>query len=237
MKKDATGRGIRMKKQIAMLLILVAAAATAGAHYSTYDDWDEDYTVQALLGAVRFENLSLDIPDSADSREIDLSTLPQLGGAWTTLPLGDRLQVGLEASFLLGFKADKVNYIAAGGGGLVISISTSLWLFDLAGGAYANLFLDKGRNVRIYGGAGPLLMYADYRSDKEFDDSTPDEEERKTAFGAGVYARTGIEIRVHETGMVGLGARGTWAHLDFSEVGGRSDLAGIGVFATYTIGF
>jgi len=225
-----------MKTCTAMLLLCLALAGHAMAQYNAYDAWDEDYTVQALLGAVHFENLTLDVPDSTTA-EVDLSTVPQLGGAWTTLPRGNRIQAGLEASFLLGFMADRVNYISAGGGGLVVSISTSLWLFDLGGGAYINLFLDKARKVRIYGGTGPLLMYADYRADKKFADATPNEEERKTAFGAGVYARTGIEIRVHENGMAGLGARGTWAHLDFSEVGGHSELVGLGIFATYTIGF
>jgi hypothetical protein len=59
----------------------------------------------------------------------------------------------------------------------------------------------------------------------------------ESAFGTGLYARTGIEIRIHDRGTVGLGARGNWAHVDFSDAGGRSEITGIAGFFTYTAGF
>jgi hypothetical protein len=215
--------------------LLLSTGTRAQSH--KYDYWDENYTVQALLGAVQFENLKFDVSDSAESAEIDLSLIPQLGGAWGTMPKGNRFQYGLECSFLLGFMVDKINYLSAGGSGLYVSISTSMWMFDLAGGPYANLFLDKNNKLRLYGGVGPLMTYADYQADKDYNDSTPNENSSESAFGIGVYARTGIEFRVHERGMLGLGARGTWAHVDVSDVGGSSDLVGIAGFVTYTAGF
>ena len=120
-----------------------------------------------LLGAVQYEDLKFDAPDSGGTEQIDVSLLPQLGGAWTTSPqYGERLQYGLECSFLLGFRFDKVNYASIGGSGAFISISTSMWMFDLAGGGYASIFLDEGQKFRIYGGTGPAdaLCKLSYRT-------------------------------------------------------------------------
>lgn len=217
-------------------LAICLAASMAGAKPQTYDSWDEPYTSQGLLGAVQFENLKFKVSDSTTPTETDLSLIPQLGGAWGTLPKGDRFQYGLECSFLLGFQFDEVNYIVVNSG-LHASVSTSMWMFDLAGGPYASLFLDKNHRVRIYCGGGPLMTYADYQSDKNYEDNTPDENADETAFGVGVYARTGVEFRIYEQGMLGLGARGSWASVDFSDVGGSSDLVGLAAFVTFTAGF
>ncbi len=227
-----------MKKQLCCgLFLLLILTSGAKAQYHKYDTWDKNYTVQALLGAVKFNSLKYTPADSLDPVEIDVSLLPQLGGAWSTLPVGERLQFGLECSFLLGFRFDQVNYAAAGGSGLYINLSASMWMFDLAGGGYASLFLGEGQNVRIYAGGGPLMTYADYRTDSDYSDASPSESSQESAFGLGLYARTGVEFRVREKGMLGLGARGTWSTIDFSEIGGSTDLAGIAAFVSYTAGF
>ncbi len=218
-----------------LAVLLTASTATAQSH--KYDFWEENYTVQALLGAVKYEDLKFTPPDATEATTVDISALPQFGGAWGTLPKGDRFQYGLECSFLMGIRFDSVNYLYAGGGGLYVSLSTSMWMFDIAGGPYANLFLDKGRKVRLYAGAGPLMTYADYRSESDFDDpAKPNESNNESVFGLGVYARAGVEFRVHRYGMLGLGARGTWSNVDFTEVGGSSELVGLAAFVSYTAG-
>lgn len=229
-----------MKKiSIAFTLAMLLSAA-AHAEYRKYDEWDKNYTVQGLLGAVKFEDLKIkDESGSGDPKTIDISTLPQLGGAWSTLPIGNRLQYGLETSFLLGFRFDKVSYLSAGGSGLHVEIETSMWMFDFAGGAYANLFLDKNRKIRVYAGGGPLMMFASYRSEREETGTGTEEtyDNNESAFGLGVYGRTGIEFRVQERGTFGIGARATWSDVDLSGVGGSSDLTGTALFATFTAGF
>ena len=222
-------------------LAALMLANTVRAQYATYDYWDKNYTVQALLGAVQFENLKFDVADADPTAptEVDVSLLPQLGAAWGTLPRGDRFQYGLECSFLLGFRFDDLNYLYAGGGGLYASISTSMWMFDLAGGPYASLFLDKKKRVRFYVGGGPLMTFADFRTDTEYPDNDPansDVIDHESAFGVGVYARAGFEFRIYEKGMLGLGARGTWSSIDFSDVGGNTDLAGGAAFVSFTAG-
>ncbi|NNJ71030.1 MAG: hypothetical protein HKP10_07055 [Kiritimatiellales bacterium] len=226
-----------MKRTYIALIGLLAAFAAGAQH--TYDFWDENYTAQGLLGVVDFEDFRIeDTSGNGDPALIEFSTLPQVGGAWTTLPRGDRFQYGLECSFLLGFRFDKLNYLSLGGSGLRVSIETSLWMFDLAGGVYASLFIDADRKVRIYGGGGPLVLYVDYRSDREETGAGGGTYNNyESAWGVGAYARAGIEFRVHEKGMLGLGARSMWSDVDFSEVGGRSELTGVAGFFTYTAGF
>ncbi|WP_372807436.1 hypothetical protein [Pontiella sp.] len=221
---------------LVMVTLLGVSAAQAQGH--KYDTWSENYTVQALLGVVKYDHFTVDAPDSADPVQIDVSSMPQLGGAWTTVPKGNRLQFGLEATFLLGFRFDKINYLAAGGSGLYVSLSTSMWMFDLSGGGYASLFLDPGRKVRIYVGGGPLMGFADYRAKQDYKNSSlATETTSETAFGIGLYARTGIEFRIHDRGMLGAGVRSNWSNVDFTEVGGSSDLAGFAGFVTYSAGF
>lgn len=229
-----------MKPSLYMLTILCVAllCANARGEKNKYDTWDENYTVQALLGAVQYNDLEFKNTDgSGDSIETDMSLIPQLGGAWGTLPKGNRFQYGLECTFLLGFRVDKVKYASVGGTtGLNVSVSTTMWMVDLSGGPYINLRLTD--NLRIYGGVGPLMVFSDYRSEREetggAEDGTYDSSE--SAFGIGAYARSGIEFRVAERGMLGLGVRGNWSNVDFSDVGGTSDVSGIAAFVTFTAG-
>ncbi len=225
----------RLFSLCASAALLITAGAAAGLY--EYDLWTEDYTVQALVGATRYNHLKFRVADSDTPRTANLSTLPQVGGAWSTLPLGDRLMAGLECSFLLGFRVDKLNYLYAGGGGLKVDLSVSLWTFDLAGGPYAIYYLDAARRVRLYAGGGPLLMYIDYRAEREFSDDTKDTTRTDSAFGAGAYARGGIDFRIRETAMIGLGVRSSWANIDLRDAGGQSDLAGTAAFVTFTVGF
>ena len=222
-----------------LLLLSITAAVTSQAQYHKYDEWEQNYTVSGLLGAVQYDNLKMNPEDAApgESAEVDMALLPQVGGAWHSLPKGERFQYGLEATFLLGFRFDKINYAANVGGATVVSLSTSMWMFDLAGGAYASLFLTESEKVRIYAGGGPLMVFASYRTEREYENGDPDQNDTESAFGLGLYARTGIEFRIHEKGMLGLGARANWSSVDFSDVGGSSDLTGLGLYASYTAGF
>ena len=227
-----------MRKLIPALTLLTLIAASASAQHK-YDIWEENFTVSGLLGAVQYEDLKFTPPDAdpGETERVDVSLLPQLGGAWTTLPRGERFQYGLEATFLLGFRFDKINYASIGGSGAYISLSTSMWMFDLAGGAYASFYLDEGQKFRFYGGSGPLMVYANYRTEQEFDNGDPTQTDSESVFGLGWYARAGFEFRVHRKGMLGIGGRWNWSKADFTEVGGSSEIDGVALFATYTAGF
>lgn len=222
-----------MKFTLAVLATLLTVSAVHAQNHK-YDTWNANYTVQALLGAVKYDDLEFSNTDgSGDLIETDLSVIPQLGGAWGTVPKGDKLQYGLEASFLLGFKFDEVNYASVGGSGLYVNVSTSMWMLDFAGGGYANFWLTD--SIRFYGAGGPLLVFVDYRSERK-EEGLGTFDNNESVFGLGVYARTGIEFKVHQRGNLGIGARWNWSNADFTEVGGTSKLTGIAAFITYTAG-
>lgn len=219
---------MKYKNAAVLGLGIILTAGTACAN--TYDYSNQPYAIQALLGGARYDGLEFTTSDDGTEEVItDMSRLPQLGGAWCTRPKGDRLQFGLEASFLLGFKFDDVTTYN-GQHAVYVNVSSSLWLFDVAGGAYVNLPL--GSRLRLYGGAGPLMMFSIYSSETDYNNVNQSE----TEFGFGVYARTGLELQVQPGAYLGAGLRGTYSDLDFTEVGGSSELKGIAVFITYTVG-
>jgi hypothetical protein len=210
-------------------IVIAAAANAVFASGSSYGYEDKNYTIQALLGGVVYDDLVFTTGDGTSEATTDMSTLPQLGGAWGTLPKGEKLQFGLEASFLLGFKFDDVTTYN-GTHAVYVDVSSSLWLFDISGGVYANLPL--GSKLRLYAAAGPLMMLGIYSSDSDYGNISVSE----TAYGFGAYARTGLELRVHNGGYLGAGVRGNWSNIDFSDVGGASEISGAAAFITYTAG-
>jgi len=211
---------------------LEAGASIDGRDYNV---WEENYTIQALLGAAKYENLTFNV-DGA-TQEIDLSLMPQLGGVWGTAPRGDYFQYGLECSFLFGFMTDDIWFYSTGGSSW-IRVSASVWMVDFAGGGYLSLYLNKNRSARIYIAGGPLMTYLDYSSDSDEDAPIPEyDDQDESAFGVGVYARAGFEFRVYDAGMLGMGIRGTWSTINLSNVGGNSDLTGIAAFVSFTAGF
>lgn len=250
--KQKKGDHVKPAKIVLPGLAALALSTTALASYSdyatnddpygygdpegeyTYDYWDKNYIVQALLGAVQYENLKFDVEGT--SKQIDLSLIPQIGAGWGTVPKGNRrFQYGLECSFLLGFMSDDIDFYTGAGNSLHVRISTDMWMFDLAGGPYANVYIDKKHRFRLYIAAGPLLTYADYSTDCD-EACAPEYDDDDSAFGIGVYARTGLEFRIFGAGMLGVGVRGSWANVDFSDVGGNSDLTGLAAFVSFTAG-
>lgn len=208
------------------LFCMIGAITSEAREYG-----EPNYAIQALLGGARYDGLEFETTadDGSSVTTTDMSRLPQLGGAWSTLPKGDKLQFGLECSFLLGFKFDDVTTYN-GAHGTYVDVSSSLWLFDIAGGAYLNL--DLGEKLRVYGAAGPVMMVGLYNTETDYNNVNQSE----TEVGFGLYARAGLELKVQRNGYLGAGLRGTYSSLDFSEAGGSSDLKGIGVFLTYTAG-
>jgi len=189
-------------------------------------------SVQALLGAVQYDDLEIAGGSGTSAGVVDISTMPQIGGAWSTAPKGDRLQFGLECSFLLGFNFDSASYSPSST--TKVYVDYDVWTFDIAGGLYANLFLGRSEKIRIYAAGGPLIMPILIYSESYEDNTIGNDfyyRNNESSFGYGLYGRAGFEFRIHETGMLGLGVRGTWIDTDLSET---SDLLGMAGFVTYT---
>ena len=94
--------GIEMKSKNKIMLAGIVAVLTVNSVFA-YEDYDvepKNYAIQALLGGVRYDDLVFPSNDGDADSTTDMSTLPQLGGAWSTLPKGEKLQFGLEATFV-----------------------------------------------------------------------------------------------------------------------------------------
>jgi hypothetical protein len=208
--------------------LMVAAAASA-----QYGEEDSNFTIQALLGGAQYDGLEFTNTGPGGTNTADMSNLPQLGGAWSTKPKDEGLSFGLECTFLLGFKFDDITTYT-GVANNYVSASTSLWLIDFSGGAYANLML--GKKLRLYGAAGPLLMLSFYKSDQNATTGVNATSQSETGYGFGAYARTGFEFEVHNGGYLGVGVRGNWSNLDNNDAGASSEVSSIAGFITYTAG-
>lgn len=232
---------ISLKKSLLPALLFCAITL---AHADPYNLWsgsngDIGYLSQGMLGIWHVDKFQMvDSSGSGVPLEVDYSTLPRLGGSWSTIPQYQPVQIGLECSLMTSFRIDKINYIEAGGSGLKINLSTSLWTLDASGGPYVNFFL--GDTTRFYVAGGPMLIYAWYWADRTETVGISDTEtdNSATAFGGGAYARCGLEFEAFPMGYIGLSARGTWFYLNFSDLDqDRASLGGIAGFVTFTAGF
>lgn len=198
--------------------------------------------LQGLVGAAGFDRGRLSFAENAPGEPDavstnDLSTMPCLGvaGQFALADVSD--QVGIDASLLVGWRSRRTSLVA-GGGQARVDIDAQLWLADLAVGLYAQTLLD--RRWRLYGAAGPLLLFGEYSDDTRQEDAgvaPPVESKRsssESAFGVGGYARFGVEYRIAADAFLGVMARGIATNLRFDRAAEAGDLTGVQGFVTFT---
>jgi len=149
-------------------------------------------------------------PPGIELDSSDLS-LPILGGVFQQALRGDRLQFGVEGGFTFGFKGDRATVILPNS--VVIVADNDVLLADLFGGLYINRYI--GRNLRLYGGVGPLLQYG--RIDLEYIDQFNELQGiKESGWGVGLYARAGLEVNLAPGTYVGVGVRWIDSHVNMS---------------------
>lgn len=176
--------------------------------------------MQGYLGAYEFETVERtggSTPD-VDGSDDDLSQLPAIGGGAQWKLLGERVDIGLEAMFGFGWRANATAF-AAGGGGAVVAVDVDMLLIDLYGGPFVSMFL--GERVRAYGAAGPLMQWS------EFEQDGTGVQGSGSGFGTGWYGRTGLEFRVRPGLMVGGGVRWSDSTVDLDNNLGDLELEGL----------
>lgn len=191
-----------------------------------------DFVLQGFIGANLYETVKRTGgggPD-VDGSDEEASQMPVIGGGAQWKLAGEAVDFGLEGMFSLSGRANATAF-AAGGGGAVIAVDVDLLLFEVYGGPFASYFL--GDDARVYVGAGPLMQWADFS--QESDIAGIDDE--GAGFGTGLYARTGIEFRMTEDSMIGLGCRWADSSIDLDNDLGTLDLDGFQVVLTITEGF
>jgi hypothetical protein len=195
--------------------------------------WETGQLVmQGFFGASFFQTVTRSGgsgPDVDGSNE-PLSQMPTIGGGGQWKLGGESVDLGLEAMFSFSGRANATAF-AVGGGGATIAIKVDMYLFELYGGPFANLFL--GDSTRVYVSAGPVMEWADFnqQSDSASIDGSG------LGFGTGLYARTGIEFALLDHTMIGLGVRWSKSTVDLDNSLGTLDLDGIQVVLTVTEGF
>jgi hypothetical protein len=155
-----------------------------------------------------------------DGSDEELAQLPAIGGGGQWKLAGERLDLGFEGMFSVGWRANAEAF-AVGGGGAVVAVDADLLLLDIYGGPFVSLFL--GERWRVYAAAGPMMTWADYDqtgAGGTYDDSG-------SGFGTGWYARTGLELVVQPGLMIGAGVRWSDSTIDLGSGLGDLDVEGL----------
>jgi opacity protein-like surface antigen len=114
---------------------------------------------------------------------------------------------------------------------VAIDIDNEWFLFDYFGGGYAAVNL--ARRLRLYAGAGPLLIYGSWTHEPEENDQDLDDE-TESHLSAGLYARAGLEVFITDSVSLGGGVRGIATGLDFDDDAGKIDVEGAQAFFNFS---
>lgn len=179
--------------------------------------------MQGFIGASSFSRVETE-DGSVDGDEGDVDELPLIGGGAQWKLGGRGVTFGLEGLLSFAWRANAEAF-AIGGGGAVVAVDVDVLLFELYGGPFASLFL--GDKLRLYGAVGPLLQFADYEQ------TGGGLAEDGSGFGAGWYARTGLEFALPSRTLIGFGVR--WSDSSVDLDGDLGDLEIEGLQAVVTV--
>jgi len=198
----------------------------AGGNRSTARDRWPGVVFQGYFGAAFYELEG----EGATAQEAD-STFPTIGGGAQWNFVGeDAFRLGLEGLLGFGWQSN-ISAFSSAGGGATVAVNVDLLVIDLFGGPFASMFL--GDNVRVYGGAGPLMQWATYDQDGPTSQTSGEGD----GFGFGYYARTGIDIAITPNNMIGFGVRWSDSTVDLSGGINDVDVSGLLAMITVTQGF
>jgi len=169
--------------------------------------------------------MELDIDDTDfENKEYDLTFF----GAAAQKPLKkkDAFECGFEvgANLSMHNDTDVLSYSGGSSGGTVnIAIDNKWFFLDYFTGGYVSVNMMK--RLRLYAGAGPLLIYGSWEHEPEenqyeFDDNT------ESKLSAGVYGRAGLEVAIIEKLSIGAGIRAIATGLKFDDSVGDIQVEG-----------
>ncbi|MEW6672273.1 MAG: outer membrane beta-barrel protein [Thermodesulfobacteriota bacterium] len=214
-----------------MLLASVVVLALTPADVSA-EEAEQPLTLQLMVGEMVISN---DDPQVSGG---DYTITLFGAGAQQSFFGGNLAQAGIETGLLLNWKSETRDVSVSGGGGggsLAVSVDINQFLFDYYFGAYGSIRPIKW--LRLYVGAGPLLIYGQ-RETEETDPATAQVETKsESGFSAGVYGRGGIDFVFTENFMLGAGARATRTGLSFNDAAGKIEVEGWQYFGVMTFRF
>ena len=226
-------------KHIALLVVMLAGCLFPTQMFAL--DTPTPTFVQAMVGAAQFSEDDLTFSeisttDGTVTSDNDLSTMPYLGMAFQYPFHGENTQVGLDGSFLFGWRS-KDTTVRGGSGQIAISVDSSLWLADLSVGLFVkHTFFNRWRT---YAAVGPAVVFGEYSEDTDEEDSTNEINEKNdnsdSEFGVGAYARVGFDYLFGPNAYVGVCVRGLKTNIEFdSAPDASSSLSGVQGFLTFS---
>ena len=117
-------------------------------------------------------------------------------------------------------------YASSGGGGGVAAAAVDVesLYFDYFLGGFVGL--KPARWLRLYAGAGPLLIYGQRDTEPQVTPYETITDESDSGFGAGVYARAGIDLFFTRNFGISGGARISQTTLTFDNTESEVDIEG-----------
>jgi hypothetical protein len=221
--------------------------------YEEHLDYDEETSVerwrrenrpwgnphyQILIGATLPDEDEIVYQDIGDDPfatvTTDLSAAPIIGFAAQLAFLDRQFDLGLEGGLTIAWWADSGSFRSSNGV-TVITIDNWLILSDLFLGPYASLELFNA--LRVYAGAGPLLMmgFLDTDQEEEVNGSRTTVNDFDFSADLGFYGRAGLEFQLNRQSFMGLGVRRVFADLDFGGRVGEVEADAMQVMLTYTV--
>lgn len=202
--------------------LVLAGLSSLGGCLTPNADWAGDPIDKPPPGMVLqgMVGLSFVEPDGEElyggigqTQSSDDATMPTLGAAFQYPLTGQRVRVGMEGGFSLGWQGD-FDSAVLGNGAAVIVVDSELVLWDVFVGLFADMFV--GERWRLYAGAGPLMQFGSI--DADYDDPLLGRQSLDDdGFGGGFYLRTGIDFELYPGTYVGFGYRVLDTELDFSS--------------------
>ena len=190
--------------------------------------------IQGLGGLMYFTSNGYSLKDNDGVKYIgDMPNMPFFGGIWQNSFLhGDVISLGGEAGILFGFINNTITFYSHNK--FIINVKNKFFVTDLMMGL--NIDIHPTDKFRIFGGAGPLVLYGNIKMDS--DDKESDtyiiETNSSSAFSFGFYGRVGTDVLLNKTLRLGIQARYVNAELDFGNQHGTVDMEGMQYMLTFT---
>lgn len=210
-------------RTLACLSTAVVASACVGGHASA-PRWDRGEALLQLRGDISgYDTFERQGPDGVfDGSGEEIGTLLGAGAGMQWQLADGPVALGAEAMIdVTGRHGGTGLYTPSGG--VAVEETGDLDLIDLYGGPMASIFV--GNSLRAYAAAGPLVQVGIYDQSSATGDDLGD-----SGLGLGWYARGGIEVRLGNSLLAGIGVRRSESTLDLGGDLGDLDLAGTTLF-------
>ena len=209
-----------MNSQRWITLIICIALCLLSADHVLAQEKKETLTSHIFYGQMIIENSDRNL----EGGDFDLNIF----GFDVQQSLGkEKFKYGFEGGGFFSLDSEVRQFSASsgsGGGSASVSVDINSFLIDLFFGGYVGYRPVKWLQLNV--GAGPLVIWGKRNSDPvatPYDETTSGSE---SEFGAGLYARAGIDIFFTENFGVNFGARITETTLSFENLVGKVDVEG-----------